>query len=151
MIEKEPRDLRLLRDAIALSRIALPSISAYSVGAIIAAQDGLMIADGYSRERGPQSHAEQIAIEKALEAGVDLRDSTLYTSLEPCSVRGSGLRPCAERIIDAGIPRVVFAMREPPIFVEGHGAEVLAAAGVEVIELPSEAGVVAQINAHLIG
>jgi pyrimidine deaminase RibD-like protein len=151
VIDDEPRDLRLLRDAIALSRIALPSISAYSVGAIIAAQDGLMIADGYSRERGPQSHAEQIAIEKALEAGVDLRDSTLYTSLEPCSVRGSGLRPCAERIIDAGIPRVVFAMREPPIFVEGHGAEVLAAAGVEVIELPSEAGVVAQINAHLIG
>jgi pyrimidine deaminase RibD-like protein len=151
VIDDEPRDLRLLRDAIALSRIALPSISAYSVGAIIAAQDGVMIADGYSRERGPQSHAEQIAIEKALEAGVDLRDSTLYTSLEPCSVRGSGLRPCAERIIDAGIPRVVFAMREPPIFVEGHGAEVLAAAGVEVIELPSEAGVVAQINAHLLG
>ena len=46
----ESRDQRLLRDAIALSRIALPSSSAYSVGAIIAAEDGVMIADGYSRE-----------------------------------------------------------------------------------------------------
>ncbi|HTV92180.1 MAG TPA: deaminase [Verrucomicrobiae bacterium] len=147
----ESSDQRLLRDAIALSRIARPSTSAYSVGAIIAAQDGLMIADGYSRERGSQSHAEQVAIEKALEAGADLRGSTLYTSLEPCSVRGSGLLPCAARIIDAGIPRVVFALREPRVFVEGHGTEVLAAAGVEVIEMSSEAPAVAQINAHLIG
>lgn len=150
MIE-ESRDQRLLRDAIALSRIARPSSSAYSVGCIIAAGDGLMIADGYSRERGPQSHAEQVAIEKALDVGADLRGSTLYTSLEPCSVRGSGLPACAARILDAGIPRVVFAMREPSVFVEGHGAQVLAAAGVEVIELPDEAPPVAQINAHLIG
>ncbi len=147
----ESRDQRLLRDAIALSRIALPSSSAYSVGAIIAAEDGVMIADGYSRERGPQSHAEEVAIEKALELHVDLRGSTLYTSLEPCSVRCSGLRACTARILEAGIPRVVFAMREPPVFVEGRGAEVLADAGVEVIELGSEAPLVAQINAHLVG
>jgi len=147
----ESRDQRLLRDAIALSRIARPSTSAYSVGAIIAAPDGVMIADGYSRERGAQSHAEQVAIEKALEAGVDLRGSTLYTSLEPCSVRGSGLLACTVRILDAGILRVVFALREPPLFVDGHGAEVLAAAGVEVIELAGEARVVTEINAHLIG
>ncbi len=149
MIDESP-DERLLRDAIALSRIARPSTTAYSVGAIIVAKDGLMIADGYSRERGPQSHAEQVAIEKALEAGVDLRGSTLYASLEPCSVRGSGLLACAARIVDAGIPRVVFALREPRVFVEGHGADVLAAAGVEVIELSGEAPAVAQINAHLI-
>jgi pyrimidine deaminase RibD-like protein len=150
-VNEEPRDQRLLRDAIALSRIALPSSSAYSVGAIIADEDGVMIADGYSRERGPQSHAEQVAIEKALEAGADLRGSTLYSSLEPCSTRVSGLPACAARIIDAGIPRVVFAMREPSIFVEGHGAEELASAGGEVIELSGEAPAVAQINAHLIG
>ena len=149
MIEETP-DQRLLRDAIALSRIASPSSKAYSVGAVIAASDGVMIADGYSRERGPQSHAEQVAIEKALEAGADLRGSTLYTSLEPCSERSSGLRSCAARIVDAGIPRVVFAMREPSAFVEGHGAEVLASAGIEVVEVPEEAPAVAQINAHLI-
>jgi pyrimidine deaminase RibD-like protein len=66
-------------------------------------------------------------------------------------VRGSGLRACTARILEAGIPRVVFAMREPPVFVEGRGAEVLTDAGVEVIELGSEAPLVAQINAHLVG
>ncbi|HUA09327.1 MAG TPA: deaminase [Candidatus Acidoferrales bacterium] len=143
------RDRALLHEAIELSRAAPPSRDAFSVGALIAARDGSVLATGFSRERGAQSHAEHVAIEKALEAHAALRDATLYSSLEPCSVRGSGLLPCAARIIAAGISRVVFAMREPSVFVEGHGAEVLAAAGVEVIELNDEAPLVAQINAHL--
>ena len=147
----DARDQRLLREAIALSRNAPASNTAYSVGSIIAAADGTTLTTGYSRERGAQSHAEQVAIEKALELQVDLQGSTLYTSLEPCSVRSSGLRACAARILEAGIPRVVFALREPSVFVEGRGAEVLAEAGVEVIELAGEARLVAQINAHLVG
>lgn len=144
-------DHQLLREAIALSRNAPASNAAFSVGSVISAGDGTILTTGYSRERGAQSHAEQVAIEKALELQVDLHGSTLYTSLEPCSLRGSGLRACTARILEVGIPRVVFAMREPPVFVEGHGAEVLADAGVEVIELGSEAPLVAQINAHLVG
>jgi len=143
------RDRALLLEAIELSRAAPPSAEAFSVGCIIAARDGAVIATGFSRERGTQSHAEQVAIEKAAQTRVDLRGTTLYSSLEPCSVRGSGLLPCTTRIIDTGIARVVFAMREPSVFVEGHGAEVLAAAGVEVIELSDEAPLVAEINAHL--
>jgi pyrimidine deaminase RibD-like protein len=34
---------------------------------------------------------------------------------------------------------VVFALREPTRFVVGHGAEQLAAAGVEVVERPDVA------------
>lgn len=143
-------DCRLLREAIALSRRAPASNTAFSVGCVIAAPGGAILATGYSRERGPQYHAEQVAIEKALDARADLSGATLYTSLEPCSVRGSGLRSCAARIIDAGIPRVVFAMREPSIFVEGRGAEVLAERGVEVVELAGQAALVAAINAHLV-
>ena len=45
-------------------------------------------------------------------------------------------RTCSELIIAGGIPRVVFALREPPTFVDGRGAERLAEAGVEVVELP---------------
>lgn len=147
----DARDQRLLREAIALSRSAPASNAAFSVGSVIAAADGTILVTGYSRERGAQSHAEQVAIEKALELQLDLQGSTLYTSLEPCSIRGSGLRACAARILEAGISRVVFGMREPPVFVEGHGAEVLADAGVEVIELAGEAPLVAQINAHVVG
>jgi diaminohydroxyphosphoribosylaminopyrimidine deaminase / 5-amino-6-(5-phosphoribosylamino)uracil reductase len=143
-------DRRFLREAIELSRNATPSERAYSVGCVIVDRDGRAIATGYSRERGERSHAEQIAIEKALESRADLAGTTLYASLEPCSVRGSGLPACATKIIDAKIERVVFAMREPSVFVEGRGAEVLANAGVEVVELADDAPAVAQINVHLL-
>jgi len=141
-------DERLLRDAIALSRAAPPSESAFSVGCVIA-RDGDVLATGYSRERGARSHAEAIALEKAAELGRDVRGATLYSSMEPCSVRASGAHDCAAYIIDAGIARVVFALREPPVFVDGHGAEVLARAGVDVVELGAEGGAVAEINAHV--
>jgi pyrimidine deaminase RibD-like protein len=143
------RDERFLLEAIDCSRDAVPSKGAFSVGCVIAAAGGRVLATGYSRERGPLSHAEQVAIEKALEDGAVLSESTLYTSMEPCSVRGSGLASCAARILEAGIPRVVFAMREPTLFVEGQGAEVLARAGVDVVERSEYADRVAEINAHL--
>jgi pyrimidine deaminase RibD-like protein len=146
-----PDDEKLLREAIEVSRNAPPSREAFSVGSLIAAPDGTVLSTGYSRERGAQSHAEQVALEKAAELDLDLRNATLYTSLEPCSVRGSGLRACTARILEAKIPRVVFAMREPPVFVEGRGAEVLADAGVELLELNTDAALVAQINAHVTG
>jgi pyrimidine deaminase RibD-like protein len=143
-------DERFLRDAIELSRKAPPSQAAFSVGSLIAAPDGAVLATGYSRERGTRTHAEQVALEKAAEQRLELRDATLYTSLEPCSVRKSDPRACAARIIEAGIRRVVFALREPPLFVEARGAAVLAAAGVEVIELDADAAQVVAINAHLL-
>lgn len=143
-------DRAFLTQSIELSRRAPASHTAYSVGCVIVDERGAVIASGFSRELGPNYHAEQVALEKAREAGNDLARATLYTSMEPCSVRGSGLRPCTARILDAGIRRVVFAMREPSAFVEGHGAEVLQLAGVEVIELRDEAAAVAEINAHIV-
>jgi pyrimidine deaminase RibD-like protein len=145
----EREDRRLLREAIELSRNAPPSQASFSVGSVVA-RDGKVLATGYSRERGPQSHAEQVALEKAEERRLNLHGATLYTSLEPCSARRSDAYACAARILDAGIARVVFAMREPPVFVEGEGAEKLADGGVEVLELGEEAPLVAQINAHLL-
>lgn len=143
-------DRRFLREAIDLSRNAPPSNGAYSVGCVIVDRNGAVVATGFSRERGARSHAEQVAIEKALAENADLAGATLYTSLEPCSVRGSSPRPCTARIIDAKIARVVFVMREPSVFVEGRGAEVLTEAGVEVDELGEEAQAVAEINTHLL-
>ena len=74
----------------------------------------------------------------------------MYTSLEPCSARASRPRSCTELILAAGIPRVVFAWREPSIFVDCVGAETLRAAARTVIELPELADQVREINAHLL-
>ena len=63
---------------------------------------------------------------------------------------GPGPRTCTELILAAGIPRVVFALREPATFVDGQGAELLAAAGVEVVELPDLADAVREVNRRLL-
>jgi diaminohydroxyphosphoribosylaminopyrimidine deaminase/5-amino-6-(5-phosphoribosylamino)uracil reductase len=81
--------------------------------------------------------------------GPGLATATLYSSLEPCSVRASRPRTCTELILAAGMRRVVFAWREPAVFVDCQGAEILAAAGVEVVELPEFAAVARSVNAHL--
>jgi diaminohydroxyphosphoribosylaminopyrimidine deaminase/5-amino-6-(5-phosphoribosylamino)uracil reductase len=54
-----------------------------------------------------------------------------------------------DHIVAAGVPRVVFAWREPPLFAEGDGAERLRAAGVSVTEVPELATRAESVNAHL--
>ena len=109
-----------------------------------------MIATGYSRERDPKDHAEEVALARA--AGDPLlAGATLYSSLEPCLSRASRPRSCAELIIEAGIPRVVIAWLEPPLFAAGGGAGALRQAGVTVVEIPWLAGLARSVNAHLVG
>jgi diaminohydroxyphosphoribosylaminopyrimidine deaminase/5-amino-6-(5-phosphoribosylamino)uracil reductase len=139
-----------LEQAIDLSRSCPPSPTAFSVGAIIVSSAGDLLATGYSRETHPHDHAEEIALTKIRPDDPRLRTATIYTSLEPCSKRASRPRTCTELILAAGIPRVVLAWREPSIFVDCEGAELLNAAGAEVIEMPSLAEKVKELNAHLL-
>jgi pyrimidine deaminase RibD-like protein len=139
-----------LLTAIELSRSCPVVTTAYAVGAIIVDADGSELARGYSRETDPADHAEESALAKTAVTGVDLSQATIYTSLEPCSIRRSRSRTCTELILAAGIRRVIFAMREPPIFTDCRGAETLQQAGVEVLELTDLADLVRQVNAHLV-
>jgi diaminohydroxyphosphoribosylaminopyrimidine deaminase/5-amino-6-(5-phosphoribosylamino)uracil reductase len=139
-------DSDLLAEAVELSRRSPPSFAAYAVGAIVLV--GSARATGWSRQHDPLDHAEEVAL-AAL--GMDPGGGTLYSSLEPCSQRRSRPYTCTELILTAGITRVVFALREPPLLADCHGAELLARAGVEVVELPELADEVRKINAHLLG
>lgn len=145
----ETTDLELLRRAIELSRNSPPVQSAFSVGALLADGSGQVFATGYSREGDPHQHAEEATLAKVATNDSRLATSTIYSSLEPCSTRASRRRSCAELILDAGIPRVVFAWREPAVFVTCQGAETLQGAGIDVVELPELAPLVRAINAHL--
>lgn len=107
-----------------------------------------VLATGYSGETAPHDHAEEVALAK-LGDDPRLASATIYSSLEPCSARASRPVSCTQRILDSGIPRVVFAWREPDLFVDCVGAETLRAAGREVRELPDLAGLVQETNAHL--
>jgi pyrimidine deaminase RibD-like protein len=137
-------DRHWLIEAIELSRRCLPSPSAFSVGAVIVAASGLVIASGYSRQSDPLQHAEEAAL--GCVDGADLGSATLYSSLEPCLRRVSRPVSCAGLIVASGIRRVVIAWREPPLFQPGGGAQWLAGHGVEVVELPELAGAARAVN-----
>lgn len=138
-----------LHEAIALSRSCPPSPTAFSVGAIVVAEDGTVLATGYSRETDPRDHAEEAALAKLAPGDPRLRTATLYTSLEPCTTRASRPTSCTRLILNASIPAVVFAWREPSLFADGDGTETLRAAGVTVTEIPALADLAREVNAHL--
>jgi diaminohydroxyphosphoribosylaminopyrimidine deaminase/5-amino-6-(5-phosphoribosylamino)uracil reductase len=96
------------------------------VGCVIV-KDGKVVGEAFHQTAG-ELHAERLALVKA---GVDARGATAYVSLEPCCHQGR-TPPCTDALIDAGISRVVAAMRDPNPLVEGGGFELLQGAGVEV-------------------
>jgi diaminohydroxyphosphoribosylaminopyrimidine deaminase/5-amino-6-(5-phosphoribosylamino)uracil reductase len=143
-------DVQYLQKSIDISRLAPPAMTAFSVGCVIVSPGGLVLSTGYSRELGDSSHAEGVALQKLSNQSADLAGCTLYSSLEPCSVRKSGNKSCCSLILENGITRVVFAMREPLLFVNCTGLETLQAAGLEVIEISSLANQVRLTNSHLL-
>jgi 5-amino-6-(5-phosphoribosylamino)uracil reductase len=143
-------DRRFLSWAVELSRLCPPSDSAFSVGAVVVSEDGEVLTTGFSREQEDHDHAEEVALRK-LGPDPRLRHATIYSSLVPCGARASRLVTCVQHILAAGVPRVVFAWREPPLFTAGEGAEQLRAAGVSVLEIPDPAERARAINAHLVG
>ncbi|KJK58865.1 deaminase [Saccharothrix sp. ST-888] len=145
-------DLRWLGRAVELSRLCPPSETAFSVGAVIVGADGEVLSEGYSRELDAVCHAEEAALAKLPDGDPRLRTATVYSSLEPCGQRASRPLTCAQRIIAAGIPRVVVAWREPDLFVTAcQGTALLTGAGVTVEELPELSEDARAVNAHLLG
>lgn len=96
------------------------------VGAIIV-KDNRIIAKGYHREYG-RAHAEVDAFENATE---DVEGSTMYVTLEPCSHYGK-TPPCADKIVEKKISKVVIGSLDPNPLVSGNGVKKLADAGIEV-------------------
>ena len=97
------------------------------VGACIVSDEGVVLGQG-AHEFAGGPHAEINALD---EAGADARGATLYCTLEPCSHTGK-TGPCTERIIAAGIRRVVAAMGDPFPQVNGRGFAQLRAHGIDV-------------------
>lgn len=97
------------------------------VGACVVTDEGVIVGHG-AHERAGGPHAEVHALD---EAGELARGATLYCTLEPCAHTGR-TGPCTERIIAAGIRRVVAAIEDPHPQVRGRGFTTLRQHGVEV-------------------
>jgi diaminohydroxyphosphoribosylaminopyrimidine deaminase/5-amino-6-(5-phosphoribosylamino)uracil reductase len=97
------------------------------VGAVVV-KEGVVVAKGYHQRAGTP-HAEVHALNVAGELA---RGATLYVTLEPCNHQGR-TPPCTERILAAGVGRVVVAMADPNPRVKGGGNAYLAQRGLEVV------------------
>ncbi|MBR5193583.1 MAG: bifunctional diaminohydroxyphosphoribosylaminopyrimidine deaminase/5-amino-6-(5-phosphoribosylamino)uracil reductase RibD [Bacteroidaceae bacterium] len=98
------------------------------VGAVIV-HNGIIIGEGYHIRCG-EPHAEVNAIRSVKNKEL-LKEATIYVSLEPCSHYGK-TPPCADLIIEKGIPEVVIGCMDPFSMVAGRGIEKLRKAGIKV-------------------
>ncbi|KAJ6596966.1 cytidine deaminase-like protein [Mycena vulgaris] len=135
-----------------------PSPTAFCVGCVLTVSwptndsEPTIVSTGYSRELPGNTHAEANALAKlrslsAAQIQALFPDCTpphmdeilprldVYTTMEPCSVRTSGLAPCASALITAGVRRCFIGVQEPPDFVHCEGAQQLKDAGIEVVWL----------------
>ena len=80
------------------------------VGAAVLAPDGTIVT-GHHRGAGTP-HAEAEALAAARSAGIDLTASLVCVTLEPCVHRGR-TGPCADLLVEAGVPEVVVALTDP--------------------------------------
>lgn len=97
------------------------------VGCIVLNDIGEIISTGYHKKYG-ENHAERDALLKL----DDAKNCTLIVNLEPCSHYGK-TPPCADLIIEKGVKRVVYGMKDVNPIVAGNGLKKLIDAGVEVI------------------
>lgn len=96
------------------------------VGCVLAHGEEV-VGEGWHARAG-EPHAEVHALR---EAGDRARGATAYVTLEPCAHVGR-TGPCADALVEAGVARVVAAMRDPFGQVDGAGLARLRAAGIAV-------------------
>jgi pyrimidine deaminase RibD-like protein len=131
-------------------------------GTIVSIPEELMIlATGFSRELEGNTHAEECALSKLCADLDKLGSSTepfklpqhscIYTTMEPCTHRLSGKESCTDRLLSAGISRVVIGTPEPNFFVSDcDGIQRLKTQNVEVSVFNDYYDKCLEINRHLL-
>ena len=103
------------------------------VGAVVVKHHQIVGMGFHEYPGGP--HAEVNAIN---DAGENAEGATIYVTLEPCNHTGR-TPPCTEKILSAGIAKVVVAANDPNPDVTGGGNAYLRSKGIPVVQGVCEA------------
>ena len=116
-----------MQHAIRLAKKGLYSTDPNPAVGCVIVKHGKIIGEGWHLRAG-EGHAEINALKQA---GDQAKGATVFVTLEPCSHTGR-TPPCAKALINAGVKKVVAAMRDPNPLVAGCGLKQLQDAGIEV-------------------
>jgi len=127
MTDESAVDIQYMQQALQLARGGLGFVSPNPLVGCVIVKAGEVVGRGYHQRLGGP-HAEVYALQ---EAGPRARGAVLYVNLEPCSHTGK-TPPCADAVLQAGVSRVVAALRDPNPLVAGGGLSRLEPAGIAV-------------------
>lgn len=99
-------DIAWMRHALELA-VRAEAMGEVPIGAVLVDAEGRVLGEGWNRviaNADPTAHAEIVALRQAAECQKNYRlpDTTLYVTLEPCSM-------CAGALVNARVRRVVYA------------------------------------------
>jgi len=121
-------DVHYMQRALAMAARGRGAVEPNPMVGCVIVRGRHVVGEGYHRRFGG-AHAEVNALRKA---GKLARGATCYVTLEPCCHYGK-TPPCTKALIEAGVQRVVVAMRDPFNQVRGKGLRILRAAGITVV------------------
>lgn len=121
-------DTKYMKRALELAQMGVGHTNPNPLVGAVIVKDGRIIGEGYHQEYGGP-HAEVNAFNNAIE---DVEGAAMYVTLEPCSHYGK-TPPCANKIVEKKIKKVIIGLSDPNPLVAGKGIEILKSNGVEVV------------------
>lgn len=116
-----------MKRALGLARRGLGRTSPNPLVGAVIVRGGTVIGEGYHHRFGAD-HAEVNALRSARE---DVRDATIYITMEPCCRYERKVPACLGPLIRSGIKRIVLGTLDPHPAVSGRGVQFLDRSGIE--------------------
>jgi len=126
-VSEDSAEEHYMKRALGLARRGLGKTSPNPVVGAIIVRDERVIGEGYHHRYGG-AHAEVNALRSAHE---QVRDATIYVTMEPCCRYERKVPSCLETIIESGVRRVVVGTLDPHPEVNGKGVRTLYRSGIE--------------------
>ncbi len=125
------QDILFMQRALTLASLGSGNVSPNPMVGCVVVVDNRIIGEGWHKKYG-DPHAEVNALE-SVDDPSQLVGATVYVNLEPCSHFGK-TPPCADKLVQVGVKRVVISNRDTHPLVSGKGIEKLRAAGIVITE-----------------
>ncbi|KAG0224602.1 hypothetical protein BGW41_005040 [Actinomortierella wolfii] len=166
-----------MKQAIEQAQKSIPVPSGYCVGAVLVRKRKQaehesptfeVVSTGFSRELPGNTHAEECCLLKLEQIQQQQQQQQqqeqrsthegeedeliMYSTMEPCSHRLSGNRPCSDRLIASRVRVVYVGVREPDHFVQKVvGVENMVKHGLTVVHIPGLEKECLYPNRHILG